>query len=109
MTLSASGAPLGDAVGIISIEPAARTVAISGRVVALADGHYDAALTVKKSGRSGTTNTTQKGSFDLGGGESADVAHIGVSFARGDRLTVRLEVSEAGRVIWQTTSGTVSE
>lgn len=107
--MAPAAAHAGAAVGAIVIEPGGDNLTITGRAVAVSDGHYDVDMNVRKSGKTGTTTTTQSGAFDLAAGESADVAKLGVSFAPGDDVVVELKVSEAGKVIWQTVSGTMPQ
>lgn len=105
----AGDAQRGGAVGVIDLEPGENTITVTGRVVALVEGHYDAAMSVKRSGKSGNTNSTQKGAFDLAPGESADVARMGISYAPGDDLSVGLTISRNGVAIWRTTASAAGE
>ena len=56
-------------------------------------------MVVTKKGASGRVSTTQGGDFALSAGDSADVAHVGLSMAPGDQVVVELSLTSGDRVL----------
>lgn len=70
-----------------------------GRAQALTDADGEARMVVTKKGASGRVSTTQGGDFALSAGDSADVAHVGLSMAPGDQVVVELSLTSGDRVL----------
>ena len=70
-----------------------------GRAQALTDADGEARMVVTKKGASGRVSTTQGGDFALSTGDSADVAHVGLSMAPGDQVVVELSLTSGDRVL----------
>ena len=70
-----------------------------GRAQALTDADGEARMVGTKKGASGRVSTTQGGDFALSAGDSADVAHVGLSMAPGDQVVVELSLTSGDRVL----------
>jgi hypothetical protein len=87
------------AVASISVTRTDDGLLIGGEVVALAAGHYEATLSISKSGKAGSAKTSQASTLDLAAGQTGMVAQTGLSFAPGDTLDVSLDVTAGGVVV----------
>ena len=87
------------AIATIAVEHAEGSVTLSGRVLALAQGRYQAQMRIEKSGTAGRTSTTQGGQFTLEAGEVATVATVGLSMGARDMLAVELVLSSDGQEV----------
>ncbi len=99
--LHAEGAS--SAIASIAVEGGSGTVRLTGHALGLSPGHVEARMTIKKSGASGQTSTTQGGAFDLSAGQDAVVATVGLSIAPGDRLEVDLVLTSSQQEVSRST------
>lgn len=97
MAQEASTSPA--AIGWLSVEPSSSGVLIVGHVLGLAKGEVKATMTISRSGKSGSTRTSQSNDVSLEPGKTAALSRTGLSFAPGDRLDVELTLSSNGRTI----------
>jgi hypothetical protein len=96
---AAPDAPAPTAVGIINVTKTDAGLLVKGSVSAIAAGHFDATMTLSKSGHAGSMTTSQAGMLDLAAGETGTIAQIGLSLAPGDALDITLEVLSAGAIV----------
>lgn len=87
------------AIATIEVERDTATVRLTGKALALTGGLYEAQLKIEKSGTSGRSSTSQGGAFELGEGESATVATVGLSIDPQDVLAAELVLSADGREV----------
>lgn len=91
------------AIASIAVEGGSGSVRLTGHALGLSAGHVEARMTIRKSGASGQTSTTQGGAFDLSAGQDAVVATVGLSIAPGDRLEVDLVLSSRQQEVSRST------
>jgi hypothetical protein len=87
------------ALGWLSVEPSASGVLIVGHVLGLTAGDVNATMTIARSGKSGTTRTSQSNRVSLKPGTAETLSRTALSFAPGDHLSVELKLAHEGRTI----------
>ena len=87
------------ALGWLSVEPSPSGVLVVGHVLGLSEGDVDTAMTVSRSGKAGTAQTSQSNRVSLKPGEAEALSRTALSFAPGDRLSIELKLSHKGRTI----------
>lgn len=93
------GAPA--AVATITVTRSESGLLVTGGALALAPGDYEAAMSIDKSGKSGSMTTKQAGKLSLSAGESGSIAKVGLSYAPGDKVDIRLDVTAGGKPVSQ--------
>ncbi len=102
-------AVLGAAFAQISLRPSADgSVTVLAEVIAFADIVAQAELKVVRRGAAGEIVSSQSRIIDMEAGERATIAHLNLSLALGDELTVSAVIRNGAAVISTATIGTGS-
>ncbi len=99
----------GAAFAQISLQPEGEgRVTVLAEIIALADIVAQAELKVVRRGAAGEIVSSQSRTIDMEAGERATIAHLDLSLAIGDELTVTAVVSDGATIISTATVGTGS-
>jgi hypothetical protein len=101
----AEAAP-GAALAVISLDQSGDNLQIVGQALGLADATVSGEMTISRKGKAGSVTTKQGGKVEVAAGKRADIARVGVSFAAGDFLEIRLVLMQDGNIIAQSTVST---
>ena len=89
------------AVATITVGRTDAGLSVTGGALAFSADDYEATMSIDKHGKSGTVKTKQAGKMSLAAGESGNIAKVGLSYAPGDKVDIRLDVTAGGKAVSQ--------
>jgi hypothetical protein len=83
-------------------------IEVLGKALAVTDIQLKGEMTVSRKGASGSVSTRQGSDLLMTKGQSAEIARVNVSYQAGDRIDVKVVLSQDGNIVAQSSITTGS-